>query len=81
MLMRSTARRVMKLVRDMHDGKDYDAQFGHRMRGSGAYAESLRNRFLLACKRAGLAQRLPELRCDLFRVPPKPGDQLSLFET
>lgn len=73
------AARVMARVREMHGGADYRADWGHRMRGSGAYAELMRHRFVLACKRACLAQRLPELRCDLFQRPPRPGDQLDLF--
>ncbi|MCG6903965.1 MAG: PA0069 family radical SAM protein [Rhodobacter sp.] len=73
------AARVMKLVRDTHGGRDYDPEFGKRMRGNGAYADLLGQRFRLGCARQGLARELPPLRCDLFRVPPGPGDQLSLF--
>ena len=32
-----------------------------------------------AVARLGLATQMPPLRCDLFRPPPKAGDQLSLF--
>lgn len=73
------AAKVMARVREMHGGQDYDARWGHRMRGSGPYAEMLRARFKLTCKRLGLAQRLEPLRSDLFAVPARPGDQLSLF--
>lgn len=72
------AKRVMARVREMHGGKAYDARFGHRMRGAGQYAELMRHRFVLACKRAGLAQRLAPLRTDLFRAPPRVGDQMEL---
>lgn len=70
--------RVMARLREMHGGKAYDARWGHRMRGRGPYSEMMRHRFVLACKRAGLAQRLPPLRRDLFEVPARPGDQLKL---
>ncbi len=73
------AARVMKQVRDMHGGRDYDPAFGTRMRGQGIYADLLRRRFDLACTRLGLARGGLTLRTDLFAPPPQPGDQLSLF--
>lgn len=73
------ASKVMARVREAHGGRDYDPTWGKRMRGEGAFAELHRHRFLLACKRLGLSEHLPDLRCDLFAVPPRPGDQLSLF--
>ena len=73
------ADRVMARVREMHDGKDYSAQWGRRLRGQGHYARLVAARFDVAVKRLGLARELPDLRTDLFAVPPKPGDQLELF--
>ena len=73
------AARVMARVREVHGGQDYDARFGTRLRGQGEYARMIRTRFHVARRRAGLAERLANLRCDLFRVPPRAGDQLSLF--
>ncbi|MCE8546243.1 PA0069 family radical SAM protein [Ruegeria pomeroyi] len=73
------AAKVMARLREMHGGRDYDPRWGHRMRGEGEYAQMIAKRFRTACKRIGLAQEAPALRCDLFRVPPQPGDQLSLF--
>ncbi|MFY0680230.1 MAG: PA0069 family radical SAM protein [Thalassovita sp.] len=74
------ANRVMARLREMHGGKTYDAQWGRRMRGEGIYADLIANRFKLAAKRLGLDQEQPRLRCDLFRPPAKPGDQLGLFD-
>lgn len=73
------ATRVMGLVRDMHGGKDYEAEWGRRMRGAGEYAGMIAQRFDLAAARLGLAKRMPDLRTDLFAVPPRAGDQLSLL--
>ena len=73
------AARVMARLREMHGGKDYDASWGLRMRGEGRYAEMIAQRFRAAVRRLGLKQRQPDLRRDLFRAPPRPGDQLSLF--
>jgi DNA repair photolyase len=73
------AGRVMARVREAHGGRDYDPEFGKRMRGEGHYAALIDQRFKLAVRRLGLAERLAPLRCDLFRVPPRAGDQLELF--
>ena len=71
--------RVMSKLRDMHGGKPYEAEFGKRMRGEGVWADLLHQRFKRAAKAAGLAERLPPLRADLFEVPLAKGDQLALF--
>ncbi|SHE56506.1 DNA repair photolyase [Loktanella atrilutea] len=73
------AARIMGRVRELHGGMDYDPAFGTRMTGQGEWARLLRQRFDLAARRLGLDRRLPALRCDLFAVPPRPGDQLSLL--
>ena len=73
------AARVMGLVREMHGGQDYDAQWGRRMRGEGHYAGMIAARFKRAARRQGLDTEQPGLRCDLFRLPPRAGDQLRLF--
>jgi DNA repair photolyase len=70
---------VMSLVRDTRGGKDYNAAWGDRMVGEGAYATLMQQRFAKAKERFGLDRRLPSLRTDLF-VPPRIEDnQLSLF--
>lgn len=73
------ADRIMGRVRELHGGRDYDPAFGRRMTGQGIWAELIRTRFEVALRRSGLSTDLPPLRCDLFAVPPRPGDQLSLF--
>ena len=70
---------VLGRLRAMRGGRDNDPRFGTRMTGEGPAADLLRQRFALACRRMGLARGMPELRCDLFRVPPQPGAQLELF--
>lgn len=73
------AKRVMARLREMHGGQDYDARWGHRMRGEGAYAEIIAHRFDVAVRRLGLKTTSPSMRCDLFRAPVLPNTQLSLF--
>lgn len=73
------AAHVMGRVRELHGGKDYDPEWGKRMRGEGLWAELIHRRAEVARRRLGLSETHPELRCDLFAPPPKPGDQLTLF--
>ena len=73
------AEHVMTRVRDTRGGRDYDSRFGARMRGTGAFADMIAQRFRLACKKLGLNQRDFELNTAAFRVPPRSGDQLGLF--
>jgi DNA repair photolyase len=74
------AKHVMSLINQSRGGKDYDAQFGVRMTGSGAYAELLRTRFELARRKLGLedAEGRHELTTSLFRPPAANQAQLSL---
>lgn len=70
---------VLNLVRSTRGGKEYDSQFGKRMRGEGAYATILFQRFEKACIRYGISQKQPVLRTDLFEPPVQSNGQLSLF--
>ncbi|MEM9756794.1 MAG: radical SAM protein, partial [Pseudomonadota bacterium] len=71
--------RVMSKLREMHGGRDYDPAWGKRMMGEGVYARLLRDRFDRATRALALAATLPPLRTDLFKPPPRPGDQLQLL--
>ncbi|MDU8945381.1 PA0069 family radical SAM protein [Ovoidimarina sediminis] len=73
------ARRIMGRVRDLHGGRDYDPEWGRRLTGAGPFADLVRHRFQIALRRNGLQRDLPPLRTDLFAVPPRQGDQMSLF--
>ena len=73
------ASRVMSLVRQMRGGKDYDPQWGKRMKGEGPIADLTRQRFQIAQRRFGLNQDRTPLDTTKFRVPPKAGDQMDLF--
>lgn len=73
------AARVMGRMREMRGGAEYQADFGQRLVGQGSFAKLLSHRFQISCRRLGLSRDLPPLDCTRFRVPPKTGDQLSLF--
>lgn len=74
------AGRIMGRVRELHGGRDYDPEFGTRMRGQGEWASLFRQRFRIACRRHELDRLLDPLRTDLFRRPGQSGEQLSLFD-
>ena len=73
------AARIMGRVRELHGGQDYDPAFGVRMTGQGVWAALHQKRFAVACRRLGLAREMAPLRCDLFAVPVRVGEQMRLF--
>jgi DNA repair photolyase len=73
------AARVLSLIRQIRGGKDYDATWGRRQRGSGPLAWSIGRRFELATGRLGLNRDKARLRTDLFEPPVPEGGQLRLL--
>jgi DNA repair photolyase len=69
--------KVLNRLRDMRDGTLNDSTFGARMRGAGAFAESIHQMFDLHRRRTGLTRTLA-LSTEAFRRPG--GRQPSLFE-
>jgi hypothetical protein len=71
---------VISLINQARGGKDYDSQFGVRMRGTGPYALLLRARFELAKRKLGLppAAERYDLDTSKFRPPGAAGPQLTL---
>lgn len=72
------AARVMARVQEMRGGKDYDADFSQRMKGSGVWAELIRQRFDKACTRLGFNQEREPLNTSLF-TPQAVRAQQELF--
>ncbi|MFT3931885.1 MAG: PA0069 family radical SAM protein [Spongiibacteraceae bacterium] len=77
------AEHIMSLIRQSRGGKNYDAEFHTRMRGTGVFAELIKTRFQRAAHALHLnenhtdsSERDKALRTDLFRVP---TSQLSLW--
>lgn len=66
------AERVMNRVREMRGGKDYDADFASRMRGTGIWADLIRQRFYKTADRLGFRYNRFELDTSKFRPPPRP---------
>jgi DNA repair photolyase len=74
------AKHVMSLINQTRGGKDYDAEFGQRMSGTGPFAELLRMRFELARRKCGFddAHDRHELNTHLFRPPGPAQAQMTL---
>jgi DNA repair photolyase len=73
------AARIMQRVRDSRGGKNYDAEFGQRMSGTGHYADLIAQRFALAIKRYGLTDGYVAPDCSLFKPPVGERGQMNLF--
>jgi len=72
-------RHVFTLIRDMRGGKDYDSQWGTRMKGTGPMAWMIGRRFEIACERLGLNRKRVKLSTSHFVQPAKSEEQLDLF--
>jgi len=74
------AKHVMSLIQQARGGKDYDSRFGHRLRGTGPYANLLRTRFELATRKLGLASSGDRHRLEtgLFRPPSRTGGSVPV---
>ncbi|MCP1172804.1 PA0069 family radical SAM protein [Ralstonia chuxiongensis] len=65
------AQRVMNRIRDLHGGQDYKADFATRMRGTGIWADLLRQRFYKTADRLGFSyHRYNELVLDTSQFKP-----------
>lgn len=64
------AAHVMNVIGDMRGGRDNDPRFGSRMRGQGVYADLLRQRFAVACRKFGLNRGRGALDLDVTHFTP-----------
>ncbi|OYU91700.1 MAG: radical SAM protein [Bradyrhizobiaceae bacterium PARB1] len=72
-------RHVFTLIREMRDGRDYDSQWGTRMKGTGPMAWMIGRRFEVACAKLGLNKKRAKLTLYHFAKPAGAGQQLNLF--
>jgi DNA repair photolyase len=70
----------MSLVRQMRQGRDYDPEWGKRMKGEGPIADILAKRFAVAKRRFGLDRPSTPLDLSQFRRPISGDNQPDLFE-
>jgi DNA repair photolyase len=73
-------RHVFNLIRDMRGGRDYDSQWGTRMKGTGPVAWMIGRRFEIACAKLGLNKKRARLTTEHFVRPKRGGQQLGLFD-
>jgi DNA repair photolyase len=72
------ADKIIRRVKEAHDGKLYDARFGERQRGRGQYAQMIETLFKSTAERLGLVSR-EDWHKELPTTFSRPGSQLSLF--
>lgn len=72
------AARIMARIHEMRGGKDYDSHFATRMKGSGLWADLIRQRFEKTTRRLGFNRERVELDLSRF-VPPSASGQACLF--
>jgi DNA repair photolyase len=70
------AGKVMAIIASIRDGRENDPGFFTRMRGSGPWADLLRTRFHIVCRKHGMNDERITLRSDLFRPPAGPQGEL-----
>ena len=68
--------KVMATIGALRGGRRNDPNFFTRMQGSGPWADLLRTRFRIACRKHGLDGDRVRLRTDLFRPPRGPQGEL-----
>lgn len=71
--------KVANHLKSMHDGELYRAEFSHRLRGKGPFADLLENRFEKAVRRLGYQRNMAALDITKFSVPKEPDKQMTLF--
>ena len=77
--MPDRADRILHRIRETRGGALYDARFGVRGRGEGAYAEAIEALFDATARRLGLDGGSPEDPPTTFARPEKARRQLELF--
>jgi hypothetical protein len=71
--------KVLNRIRAIRGGRLNDPNFDSRMKGEGIFAKQITAMFSLACRKAGIDGRGPNLSTAAFRRPASTA-QLSLFE-
>lgn len=71
--------KALSRMRALSGGKLYNSEWGTRQRGTGAFAEQVRQMFRVACTRHHLNENRVELSTAAFRRPARAGDQSDLF--
>ncbi len=73
------AARVMRHIREMNGGRDYDPDWSRAKTPRSVFAKLIEERFGKAARRIGISTAAPKLDPALFRRPADATAQLSLF--
>ena len=73
------AKRVISLIQDCRNGRDYDPKWRQRQVGTGPFADMISRRFGIAARRLGLNRRNWVLDTRQFIRPIADSDQLALL--
>lgn len=74
------AKRIMNIIRETREGREYDSQYHTRQTGKGVFADLFWQRFRLTAEKLSLLDEKPEPTTDLFRRASKFQAQLDMFE-
>ncbi len=73
------AQRVLHRIEDLRNGRRNDPNFGSRMRGTGIWADLLRQRLAVATRKLGPNRHRLAHDCDRFQPPASAGGSAALF--
>lgn len=73
------ANRIMRHIRDINGGKDYDPQWSRGREIKSPYAQLIGQRYRAARTRLGLDRKKPPLDLSQFSVPSEVSGQMNLF--
>jgi len=71
--------KVLSRMRELSGGKLYNSEWKTRQRGTGVYADQIKQMFRVACARHHMNEGRFEVSAAAFRRPPRAGDQGDLF--
>ena len=71
--------KVLSRMRELSGGKLYNSEWKTRQRGTGVYADQIKQMFRVACARHHMNEERFEVSAAAFRRPPRAGDQGDLF--
>ncbi len=70
--------KVISKLKQLHEGKLYNSEFGTRIKGSGPLSEQIEQLFDIQCRKNGLSRKPMDFNPEAFRKPHEP--QMDLFE-
>lgn len=73
------ANKILNRIKELHNGKLYDSNFGTRLTGTGKWADAIQKIFSVNCNKYNLNKEKIPLATELFRIPDESKNQFELF--